>query len=219
MLNFVNRIERISKSEYEDIHRFAFSNSNKGYNPKVIESPNGDGIWDEDKKYAHIAPKYFKQMGLADIRLNTLRAMHVYYKAFKEAKRVCNFLDLPKDFYPSWDSTLRVLDYPAGATTAPHKDFDLFTLCLYRDDENAFKYLDGEEDGDLQISRNFFPGIHFGELMTEVTGAKATEHEVIATENRQLSAVFFVVPDHRSILPSGISVGEWLSERKNRSRK
>jgi hypothetical protein len=55
--------------------------------------------------------------------------------------------------------------------------------------------------------------------MTEINGAAATRHEVIGTDKRQCSAVFFVVPNHDVELPSGITVGQWIAERKNRSRK
>lgn len=212
-----------TKEDYDRIHKFAFSDENPGWNPDVIESPNGDGVWDEHKRYAHLAPKYFDQASVSSPSFYTEMysngIFQLYHQARNEADRICRHLDIPKEFWSADDSTLRILDYPAGATTAPHTDFDLFTLCLYRDDMDAFKYLSGEDDPLLERAREISPGIHFGELMTELNGAQETEHEVLGTDNRQCSIVFFVVPNHKAILPSGISVGKWMDERKNRSRK
>ncbi len=214
---------RLTKSDYEKVHAFAFSEHNPGYTPEVIESPNGDTNWDTTKKYAHIAPKYFKQMkapsiskflGTGPDSINS-----IYEGARKKAISICQALDIPKEFWGGDDSTLRILDYPPGATTAPHTDFNLFTVCLYRDDTASFKYLSGSTNPLLNRARDISEGIHFGEIMTEINGCEATKHEVVATKNRQCSIVFFVVPNHESILPSGISVGDWLEERKNRSRK
>lgn len=203
---------KFTKEDYDEIAAFAFSSENPGYKPQVIESPNGDGIWDAQKKYAHIAPKYLNQ--------TNNESMWFFYNMAKVAAfQVCEELGIPKEFYPGEDSTLRILDYPPGATTAPHTDFDLFTLCMYRDDYDAFKYLSGENDLLLMKARSISQGIHFGEILTEVNGAQATGHEVVGTEKRQCSIVFFVVPDHKAVLPSGLTVGEWMEERKNRSRK
>jgi len=207
---------KLTKSDYDRIHTYGFSEDNPGYKPEVIESPNGDEKWDEKKKYAHIAPKYLTPHS---VTADADEVWKVYNEARKESDRICEALDIPKEFWGGDDSTLRILDYPPGATTAPHTDFDLFTICLYRDDMKAFKYLSGSGDSLLYKARKISPGLHFGELMTEVNGATATKHEVLGTTNRQCSAVFFVVPDHKAKLPSGITVGEWMEERKSRSRK
>ena len=200
----------INKETYDELSKFAFSTANKGYKPAVVESPDGDGTWDTQKKYAHIAPKYEVPEGLPS---------EVYAKAISEAVNMCLHLGLSPEFYPGSDSTLRVLEYPPGATTAPHSDFCLFTLSLYRDQPNAFKYLRGESEPLLTEARRLSPGIHFGDLMHEVLGVSATRHEVEATERTQYSAVFFVVPSHDAVLPSGLTVGAWMEERKSRSRK
>lgn len=204
-------------NDYNNIADFAFSSNNSGYKPKVIESPNGDGIWDTDKKYAHIAPKYLKELSFFENYDFT--PVWYYNKALEEAINICNYLNIPKQFWPSKNSTMRILKYPPGSTTAPHTDFDLFTLSIFRNEIDTFKYLDVEDDYLLAMAKSISPGIHFGEIMTEINGAKATRHEVIASSKEQKSIVFFAVPDHDSILPSGITVGKWLAERESRSRK
>ncbi len=207
---------RLTEQQYETLATFAFSDKNPGYRPSVVEAPNGDNVWDESKRYAHLAPRYFEE---TDPNVDHLEIKELYELARRTAEQVCEMLNLSREFFPGRDSTLRILHYPPGAATAPHTDFDLFTICMYRDDTDAFKYLDGEEDALLTRARKFSPGIHFGELMTEINDAMATNHEVIGTERIQKSAVFFVVPDHSAVLPSGLTVGEWMTERKNRSRK
>ena len=208
---------KLSKDEYNKLAAFAFSEGNPGYKPEVVESPNGDGVWDEKKKYAHIAPKYFSVTPSDLHGLDNAKAM--YNKAHDVADSVCKHLGLPEKYWGGPDSTLRVLHYPPGATTAPHTDFNLFTICMYRDDINAFKYLEGENEIILAKGRRLSPGLHIGEIMTEINGAQATKHEVLGTDNTQCSAVFFVVPAHDAILPSGKTVGEWMANRIKRSRK
>ena len=206
------------ESAYDEIYRHVFHKGYPGYIPSVIESPNGDHIWDLDKRYAHIAKKY-----LDDFTSDNISQLAFLDSVLNDAKlisnKICQHLNIPKKYWGGDDCTMRILDYPPGATTAPHTDFDMFTITLYRNTPDAFKYLDGEDDPLLKEARTHSCGIHLGELMTEITGAKATKHEVIATNNMQKSIVFFVVPDHKVILPSGISVGDWMKERKERSRK
>ncbi len=192
----------LTHPQFERLKAYAFSERNPGYRPEVQEAPNGDGVWDAQKKYAHVAPKY----GLGPLGL-------LYRDLVNEATGICIRLGIPSQFFPDYDSTIRVLDYPPGATSAPHTDFDMFTMCLYRD-VDAFRYLSAKPP-----EAEDFPGLHFGELFTEITGREATRHEVIATEKPQWSAVFFVMPPLGAVLPSGLSVGEWLQERKERSRR
>lgn len=202
----------LTQEEFENISEFAFSEQNPGYRPNIIESPHGDGVWDVEKKYAHIAPKYLSGFEKTSV-------FDVYAKCIDVANDICEKIGIPEKYWAGTDSTLRVLHYPPGSTTAPHTDFDLFTICMYRNKPESFIYLNGEDDELLQKARNISPGIHFGELMSEINNSKATKHEVTATDDWQYSAVFFVVPPHDSILPSGLSIGEWIDERKNRSRK
>ena len=197
----------------EQLIEYAFSDANPGWRPEIQESPNGDGVWDTNKRFAHVAPKYFND--------ETPKFVHTEY-AFQRylALHACRLLEIPKEFHPGPDCTLRVLDYPPGATSPPHTDFTMFTLRVWRDDVDAFRYL-GDVDPNLASIRKRFPGIHFGELIAEIDPKRftATEHEVVATEHPQSSCVFFVMPNLSAILPSGLSVGDWLDERKSRSRR
>lgn len=197
----------------EQLIEYAFSDANPGWRPEIQESPNGDGVWDTNKRFAHIAPKYFNAATPQFVRA-------AYEKQLGLARHACRLLRVPEAFYPGPDCTLRVLDYPAGATTAPHTDFDLFTMRVWRDDANAFKYL-GDVGPNLVSITQRYPGLHFGELLAEVSPKRfvATKHEVIASDEPQSSCVFFVMPDLDAVLPSGITVGEWVEERKARSRR
>ncbi len=208
-----SRVLLVIKEYFDRVAEYAFSAANKGWRPEIQESPNGDGVWDTNKRWAHLAPKYF------DASTPFLaRSLHQQYS--EAATRACRLLELPEEFYPGPDCTIRVLNYPAGATTAPHLDFDLFTLSMYRD-VDAFRYLDdSDQDPELLRAREQFPGIHFGELLSEISPRfKATKHEVVATDEVQNSCVFFVLPSWAAKLPSGLTVGEWVEERKARSRR
>jgi len=196
---------QFTAKEFIDLRSFAFSAENKGYRPDVVEAPNGDGVYDVRKRFAHVAPKY----GLG-------RGVGAYSTAFRQAVDAASVLYLPCEIGP--DSTLRVLEYPPRATSAPHTDFCLFTLSLYRSHPDAFKYT-GDCPGWAPTIREQFPRIHFGELMTEIMGVPATPHEVIATATTQHAAVFFAMPPLSYELPSGLTVNEWLDERKGRSRR
>ncbi len=200
--------EKLTDEMYDALATLAFHHDNEGYRPNLIESPDGDGIWDTEKKFGHLAPKYKGTLPEA-----------MYADLIDEAAQICEFIGIPFNFWPSIDSTIRVLHYPPGAVTAPHTDFCLFTMMLYRDDMSAFRYLSGRDEPLLTKALKISPGIHFGELMTEILGVEATRHEVVATEDPQRSAVFFVMPPLNAVLPSGLLVSEWLDERKGRSRK
>jgi len=206
----------LTPNEYEKLAEFAFSEGNPGYRPTVTESPDGDGVWDDAKKYAHISPKYMKAAPESEAKAY---AQKIYDRSFEEAARVCGELAVPKEFFPGPDSTLRVLYYPSWASSSAHTDFDFFTLCMFRDRTEGFRYLDKKTLPELQKAREISPGIHFGELYQEVLGVKPTKHEVVGLPLPQKSAVFFVVPPHESVLLSGTSVGNWMAERKHRSRK
>ena len=198
--------------DYKEIARYAFSEDNPGYNPEVQEAPNGDDNWDTKKRYAHIAPKYGFSKDLA---------FELWNDARDEAQEVADDLDL--NFTIGQDSTLRILEYPPGATTAPHTDFDLFTLSIYRSNPKAFHYLD-EDDKYLTTPTDslweLHPGLHYGELLTEFKPELlADKHEVVATDEPQYSIVFFAMPPLNLMLPKGTSVSSWLEERKARSRR
>ena len=199
---------------YDRVAAFAFSDKNPGWRPEIEESPNGDGVWDTNKRFAHLAPKYF-----TDDTPREIKQLHSNWVI--KAQQACRYLGIPGKFYPGPDCTIRVLEYPPGATTAPHLDFDMFTLSMFRDDPDAFVYLDGsDQDPELLKAREGYPGIHFGEILTEIDPKfKATNHKVDGTENTQKAMVFFVLPKWTARLPSGLTVGEWVQERKARSRR
>jgi hypothetical protein len=53
---------------------------------------------------------------------------------------------------------------------------------------------------------------------TLVGMGQATPHEVLASETRQFSIVYFAIPDWAAVLPGGVTVLDWLNERMARSR-
>lgn len=195
---------KLTEANYLRIHELTFGTPGyAGYKPTVQESPNGDGIWDVEKKYAHIAPKY-----------NPCEELEYHYVgAFEEAVRVHRQLELPARLEPSYDACcMRILDYPPDAGSAEHTDFDFFTIQLYRDQPEGFVRLGEVPATDEEVS----PGIHWGE-MAEVAGLrKATPHKVQPLPVRQRSIVFFVLPHPGAAL---ITSGEWLAERYARSRR
>jgi hypothetical protein len=163
--------------------------------------------------------------------------------AHSKSLEVAVSIGIPPQFWPSKKySALRVLEYGPYSVTNPHTDFDLFTLMCYRNLPEYFKYCDGDGNlntGLLDYSRcqqektlveaqKLNSQIHFGELMEEIENRiypgsgrwKAHKHEVVASglATYQYSIVFFSVPDHSAVLPSGKTVGEWMKERLERSR-
>ncbi len=219
----------LDSNEYARLHAAVFADNYPGYRPKVVESPDGDGKWDADKRYAHVAMKYLQEYSGSEAGY----LYDVLFKMIEEAVAVSVALGVPPAFWPKVeDSTLRILEYPPGATTAPHFDFDLFTLMCYRNIPENFAYcgvdLSGNSDRRLVKAQELNEQIHFGELLEIVCPAyKATRHKVIDDPHgrTQYSAVFFGIPDHDAVLPSSsllpgkMTVGEWLDERMARSRK
>lgn len=209
-------------SDYKTISDIVFSEEElyPGYNKETIESPNGDGKWDEDKRYAHVAKKYqeryenpFKKGTLNDF-LNT---------AHEKAVEIAIELGVPRDFWPDrQDSTLRILEYAPGAITHPHLDFNLFTLMCYRNIPENFRYVD-EIDKGLRRANVLNHQIHFGEILELVmpSAYKATPHKVVTDPlgRSQYSMVYFSIPDHKMVLPNGTTVGAFIEERMGRSRK
>ncbi len=167
---------------------------------------------------------------------STLTRCHV------EALRVHDALGLPEAWAPDLDaSALRILEYPPGATSARHTDFDLFTLVAYRDPfpgglvrhEPEHRFEDFGKPS-LGFAEGVSPGIHFGELYELGGFGRATPHEVGAIDDGsscitsvklpQFSAVYFALPRHDLVLPDGRKVGPqteegtYLHERMSRSR-
>lgn len=183
-----------------------------GYKPEVKEIPNGDGKVDAEKRYLHVALKYDPPEW----------AIGYLARAHFEACRVAEALGVPAEFYPRVaDGTLRVLDYPAGAGSNAHTDFDLFTVLCYRSESDALVRV---RAGGLDALDTISPGLHIGEIGELVGIGPATPHMVLPSAARQQSIVYFAIPDLAALLPThgaqrtGLTVGQWLKERYARSR-
>lgn len=191
-----------------------------GYRPHIVEAPNGDGTLDAEKRYAHVATKYlrgYQGEGAAEMG-------NVLVRCQVEALRVHAALGLPEAWAPDLDaSALRILEYPPGATSARHTDFDLFTLVAYRDPYPGGLVRDPDPQFGferLKWGDTISPGIHFGELYELGGFGAATPHEVHAvgagfaedripgvTDVEQFSAVYFALPRHDLVLPDGRRLG------------
>lgn len=216
-----------SASDYNLLHHLAFLPENKGYDPKKFEAPNGDGKIDYAKRYAHIARKYIELM---PIRMREeQQLMHKLLTfAHGQAASIATELGVPQQYMPNMeDGTLRVLEYDHTAGSEPHKDFDLFTLMCYRNLPDFFEYVnESEEDWKqavtLQRAQKYNGQIHFGEIMELICpSTKANKHKVRPTLQEgihQFSVVYFAMPKLSAVLPSGQTVGQWVDERKSRSR-
>lgn len=230
------------RSEYDMLASIVFRPEYPGWKPDVKEIPNGDGKVDE-KMYAHIAPKYLPGFGTGRERTLLMRAL---FRAHEVAEKVADELHVPQAFRPDIRyGALRVLAYPpATGISHRHTDFDLFTVPIYRDQEDKFvRYAshDFRDSGYNQRRDNFdsadevAPGLHLGELGEAIGLGGATPHEVLPSDEGQLSIVYFAIPDHDAILTFGSpkagalhrdgtqktgdwTVKEWLNERMARSR-
>lgn len=226
-------------SDYAKIHPLVFANDYPGYTPEVVESPNGDGVLDMEKRYAHVAEKYLQRDKETDRRIPLRDYLH---KAHDLAVQVAVTLGIPPRYWPDYNQgCLRVLEYSPTATTAPHTDFDLFTLMVYRNQSDHFKYMQSDKlnaslghaayftnyklaEKSKQLSKkarelNF--QLHLGELLEEIQPDcyLADKHQVTASgDQHQYSIVYFAVPPEHAVLPSGKTVGKWLEERRTRSR-
>lgn len=166
----------------------------------VVEAPNGDGNRDGQKRYSHVAEKY-----LGDEDKDPGELFDYLCAAYDMANKVASALGVPQAFWPSYNAgCLRVLEYPIGVGGHLHTDFDLFTLNLYRNTPNA-----GLPAGE----------VHMGELGELLGLGPAAPHAVHPdTERVQHSIVYFAIPDHAAVLPSGQTVGSWIQDRLARSR-
>jgi isopenicillin N synthase-like dioxygenase len=211
-------------ADYKKLHSIVFQDNYPGYKPNIIEAPNGDGYWDNDKRYAHIAAKY-----LTDLPYTPTKTVLQDYlsRATQYAVSVAISLGVPKEFWPTYQySAIRLLEYPPGAVTNPHTDFDLFTLMLYRNIPETFEYCGRDQlhkdNPLLQEARELNNQIHFGEILGIINPCYwATPHKVVAdpAQRTQYSMVYFAIPDHAAVLPTGETVGAWIEERISRSRK
>lgn len=199
-----------SAADYDTLAAIVFRPDYPGYATArgVVESPNGDGALDTQKRYSHVATKYIHNgldaEGNQDLTLAEYTLLQYLRRAHEHAMHMAAEMDAPFDFAPSFEhGALRVLEYPAGATSAEHTDFDLFTLNLYRNVPNP----------GLPVGE-----VHMGELGELLGMGHATPHSVAPMTVVQQSLIYFAIPDHSAVLPSGQTVGEWIAERMNRSR-
>jgi hypothetical protein len=201
-----------TKEEYDALHALVFRPDYAGYKPTVSEIPNGDGKVDADKKYAHVAPKYMKTDAEREALLPYLR------KAFLLAQACAELANIPAHYRPDVRyGALRVLDYPPGAVSNKHEDFDLFTLMMYRDQPDKFVSDEVPDSKVIQRIRLLNKQAHLGQLGEAIGLGQATPHEVLPSETRQCSIVYFAIPDWSAPLGNA-TVMDWLNERMARSR-
>jgi hypothetical protein len=210
----------LSQLYYRTLHEIVFSSNYPGYRPTVQEIPNGDGKVDADKRFAHIAEKYLKDYSDEGAKKILNAALD---DAHKLSLSVAKTLHVPKEFWPVRAySNMRVLEYPVGAVSNLHTDFDLFTLMFYRDQPDCFKAHESRRvdavNHRLNDARDLNPQLHLGEIAEILGVGTATQHEVVASDKVQHSIVYFAIPDHAAVLPNGVTVGDWLVERMSRSR-
>jgi len=207
-------------SEYYLLSELVFQDWYPGYRKNVVESPNGDENWDTEKRYAHVAHKYLKKNWWNSYSASEELMLEYFNIGMTNALRVAVELGVPKAFWPDGRySALRILEYPPGSVSHKHTDFDLFTLMCYRNIPELFKYAESP-DNHLMKANELNEQIHFGEMLELINpNYKATPHRVDADKCRaQYSIIFFAIPDHEAVFPSGVTVGEWLDERMSRSR-
>ncbi len=186
----------------------------------MTEIPNGDGKADGAKRYAHVAPKYLTDAVPWD---DAVELAFQHRRAFQAARDIAIKVGIPEAFLPDVRyGALRVLEYPPGAVSNLHEDFDLFTLMLYRDQPDKF-VSHGDDAGPgspspLDLIRRENAQAHLGQIGEEIGLGAATPHEVVASETTQHAIVYFSIPNHDAVLPSGITVRDWLNLRMARSR-
>lgn len=167
--------------------------------------------------YSHVAAKYLND----DKSMSTQQRgslMSLLQDLTNISRRYAVEWGIPKEFWPTVeDSTLRVLEYRPGAVIAPHYDFNLFTVNLWRSAPEAYRYKSRWQDsnnGDIYI-----PEIHHGEIWQLIDKHREpTLHWTAESLKTQYSVVFFAMPPLAAQLPDGRSVSEWLNDRKERSR-
>lgn len=201
-----------TEKDYERLHEIVFRPDYPGYRPTVKEIPNGDGKVDAEKRYAHVAPKYFQNYDGPGRGM-----LEDYYDAAHNlAQSVAQAWGFDPFYFPHWAyGALRVLDYPPGAGSNEHTDFDLFTLMMYRDRPECFVHTDEQPPFEVRMLN---AQAHLGEIGSEFLGKAPHPHKVLKSVWRQRSIVYFAIPDHQERLPSGETVGEWLNGRLARSR-
>jgi isopenicillin N synthase-like dioxygenase len=176
--------------QYQELHSLMFRPDYPGYKPEVVDSPNGDGVRDSGKRYAHVSQKYLTAPTRGDMNWGTLRVLMDYLDlAYQRASSIAVQLGVPREFMPSFEhGCLRVLEYPADTGSAWHTDFDLFTVNCYRDVHNW-----GLGDKPMEV--------HMGEIGELIGLGAAFPHKVVPDGAAQHSIVYFAEPSHDAVLP------------------
>lgn len=200
------------RSDYDHLASLFTLSGYKGYKPEVLEAPNGDGKIDARKRYLHVALKY----NPPEWSIEYLAAAHF------QACRIAEAIGVPEAYYPKVENgTLRVLDYPPGAGSAEHTDFDLFTVHCYRSTPEDFVKVDEPRDqfySERYAARAIDPDCHFGDIGQEVGLGPATRHMVPEREYSQQAIVYFAMPANDALMPNGMRAIDWISDRYARSR-
>lgn len=182
-----------------------------GYNPPGTERADMYALG--DYSYAHVATKYLSQdcEALSDGQRNAM--LNMLKDLVNTARRYSVGYEIPREFWPTMeDSTLRLLEYRPGAVIEEHTDFNLFTVNLYRTSRAPYRH--GDDRAEAHIDN-----VHIGEIWEQIDAERtATPHWTDVHPHTQYSVVFFAMPSLKAMLPSGVTVGEWLKDRKAQSR-
>lgn len=198
-----------NSDDYRILHRLFETPGYSGYKPNVLEAPNGDGKIDAQKRYLHVALKYDPPP----------LARWYLARAHFEACRIAEAIGVPDQYYPKVENgTLRVLDYPAGAGSAEHTDFDLFTVHCYRNTPADFVRVFASPDDVRPAAEAIDPDVHFGDIGAEVGLGPATRHLVPARDYPQQAIVYFAMPANDARMPNGSRAIDWIADRYSRSR-
>ncbi len=197
----------IDEAQYDDLHSLVFRDDYAGYRPNVAEIPSSKGQRIDHKKFAHVAYKYNPGPEL----------VKYLERAHAEAMQVAYALKCPEEYLPDPRyGALRVLDYAPGDFSQPHTDFDLFTTMHYRNLPACFR----SSGANLtESAARINPQCHLGRMAEMIGLGDATLHEVVPSNIRQKSVVYFAIPDHNAVLPNGETVGEYLQYTLAASRK
>jgi hypothetical protein len=204
-----------NRNEYDRLCDLFTLTGYAGYKPEVLEAPNGDGKIDARKRYLHVALKYSPPAW----------AIAYLARAHFEACRIAEAIGVPPAFYPKVENgTLRVLDYPPGAGSAEHTDFDLFTVHCYRSSPKDFVKVENPDwpvqyDWPARVDAlRIDPDVHFGDIGAEVGLGPATRHMVPERDYRQEAIVYFAMPANDARMPDGSRAIDWIADRYARSR-
>lgn len=206
-----------------------YRTSYAGYKPNVFELADGK-TRDAGKRYLHVALKYDPPNW----------AVRYLARAHFHACRVAEALGVPPAWMPAVENaTLRVLEYPPGAGTAEHTDFNLFTIVCWRSHpadlelgRAATRDVMGHSSAARRAAEALAPGLHIGELGERCGLGPATPHRVPARPYTQKSIVYFASPAMGTPLPRPeyfpntperpahwvTTTGAWQIERVARSR-